>query len=279
MKLQEGGRKVAVATLFSKGLPIFGSLDLYQGRRREDDRALAALGVSDPIQLGLKDAPFRNLFYHNFQRVILEEHPRDRQFAKELGQRVALLYKELAPQTVFLPLAVGTHIDHRHTHCLWCALPAEANIVFYEDRPYSFLPHNLQLRLKELGADIIDPELAKTMAPDPDQGWRAFGEGLKTITMYKNVLKRKRLRFRYILSCARAMKSPQPAHLLTLEAENLSTGDQRDILKIQEAVRSYKSQIPMLFNDMETFTRESAAYNRRLDGGALYCERYWRLLR
>ena len=71
---QAGGNKVAVATLFSKGLPIVGNIDLYQGRRREDDQALAALGVSDPIQLGFEDAPFRNLFYHNFQRVILEEH-------------------------------------------------------------------------------------------------------------------------------------------------------------------------------------------------------------
>lgn len=273
------GKTVAVATLCSSGLGIPGLLALYSVRRREDEAALSVLGVDDPIQLGFKDAPFRNLFYTSFQRIILGEHPNDAGYAKELTARVAQLCKELTPETVFLPLAVGTHIDHRHTHRLWCTLSPETKIVFYEDRPYSFLPYNLQLRLTEIGANILKPQLAETLMADRAKALRSFAEGLKTVTMYKNVIKSKRQRFRYLLSAARKLKSPQSAQTLKLQANTVTTNDAGELLKIQTAVSAYKSQMSMLFDNMDTFTKESASYNSTLDTSGLYCERYWHLVR
>ena len=279
--LQErrAGKTAAVATLCSSGLGIPGLLAPYSVRRREDEAALSVLGVDDPIQLGFKDAPFRNLFYTSFQRIILGEHPNDAPYAKELAARVAQLCKELTPETVFLPLAVGTHIDHRHTHRLWRTLSPETKIVFYEDRPYSFLPLNLQLRLTEIGANILEPQLAETLMADRTKGLRSFSAGLKTVTMYKNVLKSKRQRFRYVLSAARKLKSPPAECSLKIEAELVHTNSAEEFLKIKAAVGAYKSQISMLFNDMDTFAEESASYNRTLAPAALYCERYWHLIR
>jgi LmbE family N-acetylglucosaminyl deacetylase len=194
---------------------------------------------------------------------------------------VGELYKDLTPKTVFLPLAVGTHRDHRLTHQLWCTLPAEANIIFYEDRPYSFLPYNLALRLIEVGASIVEAARIEipTTAADRHTALTSFAQGLKTVTMYKNVLTNKRQRFRYMLSAARMLKSPPAAKTLTVVAHTSGTSDPGDLSKIRAAVGSYKSQIAMLFDNMDTFARESASYNRALDGGALYCERYWHLMR
>ncbi len=187
--------------------------------------------------------------------------------------------KELAPKTIFLPLAVGTHIDHRHTHRLWCSLPPETDIVFYEDRPYSLLPYNLELRLVEIGAQITEPELAQSMSQERTQGLKLFAEGLKTTTMYKNVLKNKKQGFRYLLSAARKLKGRSGQRSLTIRANLVRSDSSEDLEKIKAAVGAYTSQISMLFKDIDTFTSESASYNSRLDATALYCERYWTLVR
>jgi LmbE family N-acetylglucosaminyl deacetylase len=279
LKERGEGKTVAVATLFSKGWQILEGFDLHRARRFEDVAALTLLGVENPIWLGYRDAPFRNLFYSSFQRVIMGEHAADRAFVDQVSKRVARLYEELAPGTIFLPLAVGTHIDHRLTHQLWCTMPAEANIVFYEDRPYSFLPYSLKIRFREIGAAILEPEEAETWTVDRLLGLESFAGGLKTVTMYKNVLTSKRQRFRYILDAARKLKSQPRKPALPIRVDLVKTNDSDTFIKVQAAVSSYKSQIPMLFKNMDTFKSESASYNRTLDPTSLYCERYWNLIR
>jgi hypothetical protein len=154
-------------------------------------------------------------------------------------------------------------------------MPPDIQIVFYEDRPYCFLPYNLQLRLMEIAAAVPGPEGAEILAFDRSVALRAFAEGLQTVTMYKNVLTSKRQRFRYLLSAARKLKAPAKDPTLNLTAHIISTRKDNDLNKIHAAISSYKSQIPMLFKNMDTLTRESESYNRTLDASARYCERYW----
>jgi LmbE family N-acetylglucosaminyl deacetylase len=175
-------KKVVVATVFTKSTEPEGATntfaksfaegegdDVIQGRRREDTAALSALGVTDVIHLGYLDAPFRHSLYKNGAAVVTREHPDDRVFSQELSTHVASLYEKLAPQTVFVPWAVGEHIDHRLTHRMWQALPASADVVFYEDRPYSFVPYNLALRLKELGATALGQQAKKRCGSTPSR--------------------------------------------------------------------------------------------------------------
>jgi LmbE family N-acetylglucosaminyl deacetylase len=276
---RQAGRSVTVATVCSKALPLPGPFDLYAGRRKEEERALSILGVENPIMLGFQDAPFRNLFYHNFERVIMREHQGDQVHARALAAKVSALVSDLNPSVIYLPLAVGTHIDHRHTHRLWKALPESARIVFYEDRPYSLLPYNLELRLLDLGVSFEGGSLAQSMSTGQTQGLVSFAAGLKTVTMYKNVLTSKRQRFRYLLSQARIIQRQKREKPLAMRPDIVRTNSTDEASKIKAAVGAYQSQISMLFKDMDTFSTESASYNTGLDGSALYSERYWTLIR
>ena len=176
-----------------------------------------------------------------------------------------------------MPLAVGTHIDHRLTHQIWQTLPINANIEFYEDRPYSFLPYNLAVRLHEIGAITALQEIAPEL--DVIHALKFFAEGLRTATMYKNVLVNKKERFRYILRAARILKSPQISSELKLEAKAISTTSSDDLTQITAAISAYKSQINMLYKDIETFSQESLAYAHSIDSNSIYAERYWKLIR
>ncbi len=77
LKEREAGKSVAVATVCSRGLALPGPLDLYAGRRNEDQRALSILGVEGPIHLGFQDSLFRSLFYTSFEHIIMGEDPSD----------------------------------------------------------------------------------------------------------------------------------------------------------------------------------------------------------
>jgi len=277
LKLEkDAGKKIVVATLFSNGLPLPVNLDLYGGRRSEDRTALQILGVQDHLYLGFSDAPFRNLFYHSFDRIILREHSNDSVFFKKLTESVLELYKEWSPETIFLPLAVGTHIDHRLTHRLWSIFPPEVKIVFYEDRPYSFLPGSLALRLKDIGASGFEPYLSRQQSQIE---LKSFVSGLKHTTMYKNLIFSRKDGLRYIFYAARAARARPEEPKLTIGAEMVGTIDGDTSSVVEQAVAAYKTQIPALFKDMETFKKESQSYCQSLDSEALYCERYWRLKR
>ena len=98
LKERQDGKNVLAATLFSNSWTTTFGYNLYKGRQTEDDIAQGLLGISNPIQLGYRDAPFRHLFYTNFQTIILGEHPNDQIFLKELSSRVLSFAKDYHPK-------------------------------------------------------------------------------------------------------------------------------------------------------------------------------------
>jgi LmbE family N-acetylglucosaminyl deacetylase len=271
------GKKVFVASIFSQAIKLLPGLDLYKGRRAEDERALNILGVKSPLWLDFRDAPFRNLFYTSFRSIILGKHSKDDAWAERIAKSVASLCRELQPQTIFIPLAIGTHIDHRLTHHIWCTLPSSVNIIFYEDRPYVFVPYSLECRLIDIGAEAPLPSLPVSLVDKPT-ALGAFAKGLKEIPMYKNVLTSKRDRFRYLLWARRKMTPPQEANL-KVESEIITTTNTEEVTQIEKAISAYKSQLPILYKNLDTFRQVSALYTNTFTPNSLYAERYWKLLR
>jgi len=243
--------------------------DLYDGRHREDERALAALDKRIKVMhLGYKDAIFRHLFYTSFSRIVIGDHQFDKDLSVKLANNLKKLVDSRKAQNIFLPLAVGRHVDHRLTHQLWCSLTqrTDCKIIFYEDRPYSFLPGNLNIRLKEIGAqtDIPEAEL------------QALIDGLEKVNFYKSIAKNKKDRENYI-DYARAEIAAQSKNNLSLQAELIETEDMGKMVKIHNAIAAYTSQMAMLYGDMQTFDSESATYARAIGSTSLYAERYWNL--
>jgi len=261
--------EVTVATLFSKGWPLSFGPDLYGGRRREDERALADLDKRIKIMhLGYKDAIFRHLYYTSFSRIVIGDHQFDKDLALKLAANLKKLIDSRKAQNIFLPLAVGRHVDHRLTHQLWCSLSqrSDCKIIFYEDRPYSFLPGNLNIRLKEIGA----------RAELPEAGLQALIDGMEQVNFYKSIAKNKKDRDNYI-EYARAEIAGESNNNLSLQGEIVETDDMGKLIKIRAAVGDYRSQMAMLFGDMQTFDNESATYAQSLGSAKLYAERYWHL--
>lgn len=148
LKERAGGKRVWVVSIFTAGAPD-------EARRKEEDRrAMARLGV-DFEWLDLPDAPWRNPFYRSFRSIVFGEHPNDRGFLSgRVRPAVEKLVRRAAPSRIYVPLAVGTHIDHRLTFEAGRSL---GGVVFYEDRPYAFLEGSVRMRLAELDARVARP--------------------------------------------------------------------------------------------------------------------------
>jgi LmbE family N-acetylglucosaminyl deacetylase len=124
--------RVIVATVFTEGK---GSAV----RRAEDRKALKEL---EAVHLGFLDAPDRLRIRPSFTSLVLEPS-----VDRRLVQRIQRALRPLLQQadTVFFPLGIGGHIDHR---TVFEAHPPGA--AFYEERPYALAEPLRRLRLLEL---------------------------------------------------------------------------------------------------------------------------------
>lgn len=265
LQARADGDQVIVATVMSHG----DESDLHPRRREEDRAALARLGV-EPLWLGSPDAPWRSPFYRSFTAIVLEEHESDRTFAPLVAARLRSLAHEIRPDEIFLPLAVGTHIDHRIVHESWRALSDVAAIAFYEDRPYALLTPSVAMRLGELGVAADGAN-----RPTPDQVHELL-TGLRAAPHIRAYLSDGGERFRAARALVRRLLRPRPEAELELAPETRAFGD--DIAKaVREAILCYSSQLADLFGDPTGLGESYARYARTLKGDVAHAERMWHL--
>jgi LmbE family N-acetylglucosaminyl deacetylase len=113
-------------------------------QRRVEDERYAYFAEASVVFLDLPDAVFRG--YEGDDQLLGPVRPDD-------DAPVSILRKEIArlePQAVYLPLAVGNHVDHQLCRDAGIALLAEprswvmpgpdwaGKVVFYEDFPYAY---------------------------------------------------------------------------------------------------------------------------------------------
>lgn len=113
-------------------------------RRRLEDERYAYFAEASVVFLDLPDAVFRD--YDGDDQLLGEVKAAD-------ADQVEMLRKEivrLEPQAVYLPLAIGNHVDHQLCRAVGVSLLAEprrwvmpgpewaGKVVFYEDFPYAW---------------------------------------------------------------------------------------------------------------------------------------------
>jgi len=124
-------------------------------RRAEDESFARSVGAS-VVFLNLPDAVFRG--YEGDAELLGEPRPDDPVPIE--GLRAALA--GLAPGTLYLPFAIGGHVDHRGARRAAMALLAEAGspyldrALFYEDFPYA-----LTTRFER--PEQLDPEILPSL--------------------------------------------------------------------------------------------------------------------
>ena len=98
--------------------------------------------------------------------------------------------------------------------------------------------------------------------------------------LYKNVLcAKERTISLFGLRAARILNLQSQTPAINLEPQIISTAAIEDVTVIKKAIGAYKSQMKMLYKNMDIFAQESAAHAREIEPNAIYVERYWRLVR
>ena len=134
------GRRVAVATVFSRG----GEEAL---RRREDRTALARLGAAQ-IDLALAEAPARDPSLVGARLFA----PLGDGSAPLVDEVRAALASVARGAEVVAPLGVGRHADHQIVHAASAAL--DGKVSYYEDLPYALCRPLVARRLAALGSPV-----------------------------------------------------------------------------------------------------------------------------
>ena len=116
-----------------------------QARRAEDKRALAVLDAAG-LYWELPDCIYRchpatgQFLYQTEEHLCGPVHPAELGLLENISQRLAAL-PLAAGGRVYVPLAVGGHVDHRLVRQAteaWGAPGGE--LVYYEDYPYAEIP-------------------------------------------------------------------------------------------------------------------------------------------
>ena len=167
-----------------------------------------------------------------------------------------------AAARVYVPLAVGTHIDHRLTFAAGRGLKG---VAFYEDRPYAFLAASVRMRLAEIGARIA--RLPRRAAP------KTFLESLDR-TAYVRAYLGGRERGDCISEWLSRLRTPSARDGPALRPEVVRSGP-KEFERICAVVNEHASQVGDLFGG--DYRRCALEYAARL-GVRGYAERYWILL-
>jgi LmbE family N-acetylglucosaminyl deacetylase len=133
--------------------------------RRAEDEAYARFVGASVVFLNLPDAVFRG--YRGDEQLLGEPRPDDPVPVQDLRGALG----RLRPDSLYLPLAIGSHVDHRQARRASMALLAEHSspyvdrAFFYEDFPYSL---NTGFgRLEELDEGFL-PGLPPGTALEPE---------------------------------------------------------------------------------------------------------------
>lgn len=167
-------QRVLVATIFTRENPrpimspdirrflqqsgVKTAAKLFVDRRKEDQNALELLGC-DFVHCGFVDGLWRTsqdgerLLYPSFQQIFNSPtHAVDAALIRLIEQQSKQLMASSPRATLYAPLGIGRHIDHRVTFqaVRRASQALKRDITFYEDVPYRHLLTARAFRLAEL---------------------------------------------------------------------------------------------------------------------------------
>jgi LmbE family N-acetylglucosaminyl deacetylase len=148
----------ALACQLDKGLPP--DADYMAIRRAEDEAACAALGAR-ALHLPLREAPHRG--YHSATALFQPPHDGDAA-EQDIRDTVAPLLRDLTPDLLLLPQAIGGHVDHVMLVRALRAMAPPGPVLWWRDFPYTTRADTPRRPFEDALAGF--PEVALPTDPD-----------------------------------------------------------------------------------------------------------------
>jgi LmbE family N-acetylglucosaminyl deacetylase len=144
-----------------------GGEDPWQTRAAEERAAMVALGA-DYLWLDYPDAIYRGDQYLSDDDLFGPVKPGDGPLAARLADDLLAVWRHCPAATVYLPLALGNHVDHQICRAAAPSLVAAgAPVLFYEDIPYalreSFEPDAARMPV-DVASDSVVVEFGDAIA-------------------------------------------------------------------------------------------------------------------
>lgn len=144
----------ALACQLDKGLPA--DVDYMALRRDEDVCAARELGIEAPIHLPFREAPHRG--YGSAPELFSELRPDDR-IVPNLADAFETLIRDLAPDLILAPQAVGGHVDHVQVVRAFHAAAPPLPILWWRDFPYTIRTAEPKQPFREIVAALPEHEI------------------------------------------------------------------------------------------------------------------------
>lgn len=263
--LADAGRRLRVLVV-----TIFG-----EGERDWPPVALRGTGIRH-FTLGLPDARRRSDYYSSFQALVEGRRADDDARLKEIAQALTDIGHRSKASQVYVPLGVGSHIDHRLSHeaCLRAFHSGDGrNVFLYEERPEAFVRGAVRVRLGQLGARLPP---AAAQAADPAR-LAPFLWRFHVAPSLRGDLKGWPERLRSTGLAARQWRQGRAWHPQRGFGPRLQPVVHSTESALLDGVRQLQAALAPATAAATRMARLSAAYARRL-GGAEHAERFWLLL-
>jgi hypothetical protein len=169
--VQEG--PVLMLNLFTRylGEVKVRAVVLGEERFREEQAAAEFLGF-ESHDVGELDVSFRRPAYRSLGNIFRPPVREDLEdYLPELRQRVFAFLRGIDYERLYVPLAIGWHVDHMLTFLVFEPWIGREQLIHYEDAPYCLIPHATRLRLDELG---VYPHAADDLSLAPMGALKAW---------------------------------------------------------------------------------------------------------
>ena len=245
-------------------LNIFTEGTNAEKRRVEEADAEACIGAR-PYFLNELDAPDRDPIYKKKQNLFfgpVEDTPED--FMTRVTGRVKDFLAEHGVEAAWFPLGAGGHIDHCIAHEIGRRITG-LPVRFYEDRPYILWNGVLQGRMNQLGIAAGLPAVtAESMQASLDD--IHYTKSFMPAGEYRDEC----------LPLYYARLAPPVAAAWKGESES-RTATEGELRRLYEALSLYKTQMPLIYADYNSFTADSLSHEKARTNNAAYVERCWAL--
>src|SRR5689334_9720669 len=126
--------------------------------RYEEERVAARFLNYASHNLDELDAFFRRPEYRSIGKIFRPPVSEDAEtYLPALRRRVFDFLEALDYERLYVPMAIGWHVDHLLTHLIFEPWADRPGVLYYEDAPYNLFPQATKYRLNELGDFSRDP--------------------------------------------------------------------------------------------------------------------------
>jgi hypothetical protein len=234
----------------------------------------------DHIDLKIDPAPARSRHYRTFASRLFGSDSTDAECHERLWRLVEDIGHRSRARDVYLPLGVGSDIDHRLLHDAGARVfpvgPSQ-NVFLYEDRPFALAPGSVRLRLAALAARL-PPALIDV---GDRSGFVRHLHALLGLPVVRRNLRglKDRLRCVWLEAAAwRRARGWQPRKAFGLRLQPVTDRhDPGTVSEILQVLSALGTEAAHLTGPPRAARRMAAAYARRL-GWSESAERYWLLL-